>query len=51
MKEQEKRGMVFMKEEDIFDQKRPTLSVLGCNICDIALCKILDCWVRWHSQA
>ena len=49
MKEQEKRGMFFMKEEDIFDRKRPSLSVSGCDICDIALCKRLGCQEKWHS--
>jgi hypothetical protein len=46
MKEQEKRGMFFMKEEDIFDRKRPSLSVSGCDICDIALCKRSGYWEK-----
>ena len=46
---QEEAGMEVAKEISI--AKQPTLSWLGCAYCDVALCKMSDCWTRWHSQA
>jgi transposase IS4-like protein len=51
LKEQEKRGMVYMKEEEILPTKRPPQSWSGCSVCDVALCKTSGCWEKWHSQA
>jgi nicotinamidase/pyrazinamidase len=30
--------------------RRPSESRNGCGYCEVNLCKMGDCWTRWHSQ-
>jgi len=46
---QEEVRMKVVKK--ISNVKQPTPSQLRCAYCDVTLCKMSDCWTRWHSQA
>lgn len=45
---QKEAGMEVVKE--ISSVKRPTRSRSGCAHCNVALCKMGNCWTKWHSQ-